>query len=206
MKEDFYEILGINKSASESEINRIRPIGKTTESCNVPDLNLDISGRQEEVDDPNDSNGLGAIGERLGSERDCEGLVPTEHKIGTLFQYPEWKTKWVLKKIKVGRCSIMKTKVPVLYTRTTKKVLYSFVLSPKDARRLLERVFLNCMENSALVGGLLLLVTGGNFATAISAFKITMEVCLSTKVPDSIKRCLIPDLGILTEKSGWTPQ
>lgn len=191
--------------ARQSEQHDVRQIGRDAETCDVPDIDLDETDRTVVVQDPDrPSKGLAEIGERLGAERDCHGLEPTEHRVGTLFQYPEWKIKWVMKDVKIGHCRIVRTKLPELWTRTTKKVLYCFVLSSRDAKRLLEKVFLNCMETSAIVGGLLLLVTGGNFATALAAFKYSMETCLATKVPDSIKRCLISDLAILTDHDSWS--
>lgn len=190
--------------ATRSERYGVRQIGPDQETCQVPNIDLDETDRTVVVADPDaPRGGLTEIGNRIGAARKCEGLEPTEHEIGTLFQYPEWKIEWVMKDVKIGRCRIMRTKLPELWTRTTKKVLYSFVLSPSDARLLLKRVFLNCMETSAIVGGLLLLVTGGNFPTALAAFKLSMEACLSTKVPDAIKKCLIPDLAILTTKGKW---
>lgn len=192
------------RNATGSELNRIKQICEE-ETCSVPDLDLDQTGRTQQVSDPNiPDDGLQQIGDIISAGRECEGLVPTEHRIGTLFQYPEWKIKWEVTNIRIGRCTIVKTKLPILYTRTTKKVLYAFVLSPSDTKQLLERLFVSCMKDSAIVGGLLLLITGGNFATALTAFKISMKACLSSRVPDSIKRCLIPDLAILTDRGTWT--
>lgn len=193
------------RSIAQSDRHGVRQQGSELETCDVPNIDLDATDRTVAVNDPESpSQGLADLGERLVAERDCNGLEPTPHRIGALFQYPEWKIEWVMTDIKIGRCRIMRTKLPELWTRTTRKVLYSFVLSSADAKRLLERVFLNCMETSAIVGGLLLLVTGGNFATALAAFKLSMEACLASKVPDAIKRCLIPDLAILTDHGAWS--
>lgn len=189
--------------ATQAAINEVREI-EETESCLVPDLNLDVTGRVQEVDNvdfPDD--GIKDFGNKISNAKDCNGVVPTSHKVGTLYQYPEWKLEWKMKKVKIGKCTILKIKLPVLHSRTTKRVLYAIVLSTKEAKEFLERLFINCMEKSVIVGGLLLLVTGGNFATALAAFKLSMKACLASKVPENIKRCLIPELAIVTERRRW---
>lgn len=93
----------------------------------------------------------------------------------------------------------MRTKLPELWTRTRKNVLYGFVLSPSDFTRILSQMFTDCMVQSAVVGGLLALVTGGNFATAVAAFKFSIESCLRYKIVDTMKECIISDLIIRTD-------
>ena len=195
-------------SVRENEVYDLRQVGRDLASCDVPDLDLDSTERVVPVPDPEIPDiGLQTISDSLSAERerDCENVVPTRHRVGTLFQYPEWKIKWVLKEIRIGPCRIMKTKLPELWTRTTKKVLYAIVISPKDAQGVFEKIFLRCLKTSTIVGGLLLLVTWGNFATALSAFKISMHGCLATNIPDAMKRCIVPELVIVTDKNPWTP-
>jgi hypothetical protein len=108
-----------------------------------------------------------------------------------------------MRDVRIGRCKITRTKVPVLETRTTKKVLYSYVLSPPEIQTFLERVFLDCMETSAVTAGLLMLVTGGDFPAAVAAFKIAMAACLANKIKDDYKKCIIPDLAIIIEHNEW---
>lgn len=196
-----------NRQARHSEQYRVHEVSRGSETCDVPNIDLDETGRRVVVSNPNDSNeadrGLSDIGQQIGEQVDCSDLEPTSHKVATLFAYPEFRVKWKVRRIKIGRCRFGKTKVPILQKRETRKVLYAFVLSPDNVRVLLERVFIDCMKSSVLIGGLAILVTGGNFATALAAFKFTMNACLKTKVPDSVARCVIPELGIVTESGSW---
>lgn len=204
---DYSHDEAFRKQARESNLHGLRKL-TCSKICAMPNMNLDEdkTGRVQKVEDTNTpTDGLQKLADIVSRDsRDCYGLVPTPYRIGTLYQYPEWKIEWVVREFKIGDCTVMKTKIPVLYTRLTKKVLYGLVLSPKDTKELLEKLFLSCIRDSAIAGGIVFLVTGGNFATALSAFKYIVTTCLSTRVPDKIAKCLFPELVIFSKKGDWS--
>ena len=205
----------LQATGGEEKTNYVNLATLAEESCVVPDINLDNTGRVHEVandmsticPDVLDEKAREAVSPAslsIAKKQDCQDLAIVEHRIGTLFNYPEWRVIWKMREIELGPCRIAKTKLPVLQTRTTKKVLYgTIVVSTADVTDILRNLLVSCMKESAIVGGLVLLIAGGDFATALNAFGISMRACIVAGVPDIVKRCLIPDLAILTDRGTW---
>lgn len=134
---------------------------------------------------------------------DCGDLDITAHRAGTVFSFIEFKTIWVLKEIKIGRCTVMKTHVPVLQTRENRQVLIAYVISQEGIKQLFEKAIRGCVEKAAIETGLLILITqGGALGAAITVFSTSCLQCLESKLSDDV-RCLKPNLKIVTERDSW---
>lgn len=133
----------------------------------------------------------------------CEDLDIIDYRVGTAFQYPEYKLDWGKKKIKIGRCWTWIWWPDQTYTRTRKYVLYADVVAPPSIRRSFERAIRDCLQDSALETGILVLVTGGmSLPAAVTVFVTACQQCLETKLEDGVK-CVIPDLKLVTEIGDW---
>lgn len=90
----------------------------------------------------------------------------------------EWKIKCVLKNPFNDKC-ITKTKVPVLYRRTSKITLYAQVCVPSDD--VLWDAVKDCVEKAVIAGIAVGVVTSGNLAAASAALKAFLISCLKGK-------------------------
>jgi hypothetical protein len=96
-----------------------------------------------------------------GQGHPCEGLEITDHRIGTAFQYYEWKTEWKVRPIRIGPCEIMRTKIPVIYSRIRKQALWGYAMTEAELKRNIEKAIIDCLERAAIETGALIIVTGG---------------------------------------------
>lgn len=173
-----------------------RPTFSCTQPDNVHDDDHVIIG---DPDSPVDS----IIDYERERVHECDDLVVTDHRIGTAFQYREWKTEMEMKTIRVGRCRLMKTKVPVVYHRTTKEVLIGYVISEGDLKRYMERAFRECLKSAAVTTAVLAIVTGGmGMTAAAAAFCSALQKCLEEKVTEVVV-CLFSRLKLVTERGEW---
>lgn len=137
---------------------------------------------------------------------DCDtfNLEYVHHRVGTLYQYPEFKTETEKKWFKIGKCKLFKYKaITKTYKRTTKRALYVSAASPKSIVNTIKKGLLDCMVESAIVIGLLALVTGGiALSAAAAAYTSAVTQCLAKKFGD-LDRCIIHDVYLVTEKGEW---
>lgn len=132
----------------------------------------------------------------------CERIEITEHRVGTAFQYPEYKTEWGRRKLRIGRCWTW-VWWPTTYSRTTKYVIIAYVVSTPEIKKWFERAIRDCLESSALATGILILITGGMAIPAAATVFITACLqCLESKIEDSAD-CLKPDLKLISETGDW---
>ncbi|TIS53098.1 MAG: hypothetical protein E5W91_32445 [Mesorhizobium sp.] len=152
-----------------------------------------------DVNDPED-----AIGKYEGDQgHPCKGLVLTMHRMGTAFQYYEWKTVMEVREIRVGKCRIMKTKIPIIYSRIRKQALWGYVMSEAQLKKNLEKAIIDCLISSAIETGALAIVTGGmGLAAAAAAFASACQSCLESKVSDGVE-CLFSSLKLIAEIGEW---
>jgi hypothetical protein len=98
---------------------------------------------------------------------------------------PEVKTemvvKCVLKDPFSGKC-IAKTKVPVLYRRTSKVRLFAKVCVPDD-QKIWDEVS-ECIKEAVIAGVVAGVLTQGNLAAAAAVLKAFLIACLKRKVGD----------------------
>lgn len=135
--------------------------------------------------------------------RDCDNIEVTEYRVGTAFQYPEFKVDWLQKRVKIGRCWTY-VPWPVTMTRTRKNILYAYVVSTPQMKQAFERAIRDCVEFAAISTGVLLILTSvaGGWAAALTAFVTACQQCLETKFEDTV-RCLYPDLKLIEEYDDW---
>ena len=105
--------------------------------------------------------------------------------------------------IKIGRCTIMYAKIPVVFSRITKMALWGYTMSRADTKRNMEKAILTCLVYAAVNTCVLAIVTGGlGFAAAVLAYSASTFVCLEIKVSDAVD-CLFVNLRLVAEFSKW---
>lgn len=135
--------------------------------------------------------------------RECEGLEITDHRIGTAFQYLEFKIEWEMRDVRIGRCRIMRTKLPILYTRTRKYALLGIAMSKEETKRNAENAIKYCLILAAVNTAALAIVTGGlGLAAAAQAFVASTMICLETKIGDAVN-CFFVKLELVAEYGDW---
>ncbi len=138
-----------------------------------------------------------------GQHKQCENLEVTSHRIGTMFQYLEWKTVWEVREIRVGRCRIMKTKIPVFYSRQRKEALWCYAMTTEQLKRNFEKSIKGCLESAANQTATLAIVIGGlGLAAAAEAFSRAFFFCFETKVEDAVD-CIFKSLKLVAEVGDW---
>ncbi len=150
-----------------------------------------------------DSEVLEEISDQVAGNLNCDDhYISKNHRVVTIFQWPEFKVEWYSRKIKIG-CATIEIKLPKLRTRTRKKVLYAnVVVALRDANDTLKNIVGDCALDSALVGGVVGIVMW-NFAAALAAFRVLFENCVHMKVGQHLT-CLVPSLVLITEGTEWS--
>lgn len=188
------------KDERGNAIYTIKVLDTVKYECDAPtNAHDDADTIEAPVDDPGK-----AIGDyEQGQDHPCDGLVLTLHRIGTAFQYYEWKTVMEVREIRVGKCRIMKTKIPITYSRITKQALWCYTMTEDQLKRNLEKAIISCLISAAEETGALALVTGGlGLEAAATAFANACQECLESKVSDTVK-CLFSKLKLVAETSDW---
>lgn len=135
--------------------------------------------------------------------RKCEGLEITDHRIGTAFQIHEFKIEWEMRDVRVGRCRIMRTKLPILYSRVRKYALWGMAMTRAETKRNAEKAIEGCLILAAVNTAALAIVTGGlGLAAAVQAFVASAFVCLETKISDVVT-CFFVELKLVSEDGDW---
>lgn len=115
-----------------------------------------------------------------------EGLSCSDFVLASL-NIPETKTEWevrcVAKNPFNGKC-IAKTKVPIIYRRTSKLRLIAQVCYP-DGSSVIDHVE-DCVKQAVLAGVAVGVLTSGNLAVAAAALKTYLIACLKSKLSDVI--------------------
>ncbi|WP_432698099.1 hypothetical protein ACQUQP_07085 [Marinobacterium sp. YM272] len=158
-----------------------------------------------EVDDPEDTVGAIDIIRDIVEDSpamNCEHIDYKQERIATLIQYPEFKIVWRRVVIKVG-CVRISLKLPQLYYRNTKRVLYAVLAHRADVDQIVIDVIVYCLKRSALAATIAGLVTA-NVGVAAAAFKALFLECIKQQLHTYMK-CLLPDLTLLKKKSDWHP-
>jgi hypothetical protein len=133
---------------------------------------------------------------------DCDGLVLTPLRIGTAYQYDEWRTISKKKKIKIGRCWTWMW-VPVVESRLTKQALWGSVASKDNIKKYFERSLKECLETAAISTAVLVLVTeGGGLSAAVQVFITSVMKCLESKLEQAVT-CLFVNLDLVKEQGDW---
>ncbi len=157
---------------------------------------------QKDTNDTDHSNLLNEIVIKLEIKLNCDNnYIHQKRKVLTVFSWPEFKVDWVMREIVIG-CARVKVKLPGLFIRTSKVVLYAIVALPKhNVGKVLLQIVIDCASKSALVGGVVGVVMW-NFAAALAAFEALFENCISTQVFHNLT-CMVPNLVLVTEKGHW---
>lgn len=95
----------------------------------------------------------------------------------------EWEIKCILKNPFNGKC-ITKTKVPVLYRRTSKLTLIAQVCLPTDDA--VWDAVKDCVEKAVIAGVAVGVISQGNLAAAAAALKAFLISCLKAKLGDLV--------------------
>jgi hypothetical protein len=170
--------------------------------CDAPDLDYGEIVVVRDADHPEPELGQKAAQDHRVKE--CLDLVTTAHRVGTLLTYPETKTEWEMKTIRIGRCRLGKTRLPQVYRRTSKKALYAYIISPQTAVNHYKKTFENAIEDALkLLPSLVWMVVKGDLSGAKSAFKEFANDLLDKTIPDDVRKCVIPELDIVTEHGDW---
>lgn len=93
----------------------------------------------------------------------------------------EWKIKCILRDPFSGKC-ITKTKMPVLYRRTSKVMLIAQVCLPKDDT--VWDAVKDCIEKAVIVGIAAGVILKGNLAPVTAVLKAFVISCLKAKLGD----------------------
>ena len=179
---------------------QLRWLDQITMACEASDYQLDDDHIVE--GDPNDP--LAALEEyEAALGQPCEGLTLIAHRVGTVFQIYEFKIEWLVRPIRIGRCRIMKTKVPVPFYRLRKEVLWCYVTTERDIRRYFETAIVDCIEYAAVSTAVLVIVTGGmGLSAAAAAFGSACQQCLEAKITQVVT-CLFSKLKLVAEHDNW---
>jgi hypothetical protein len=138
-----------------------------------------------------------------GQHHPCDGLEITPHRIGTAFQYYEWKVQWEVRPITIGPCQIMMTKIPIIYSRIRKEALWCYAMTEPQLKRNIEKAIIDCLISAAEETAVLAIVTGGlGLEAAAAAFCSACQDCLESKVSDAVV-CLFTSLKLLAEIGDW---
>ncbi len=165
----------------------------------------EIDDGSYDVADPDDSDSANDIVDQIigpGPAETCEHLEYKNQRVATLISYPEFKIVWRRVVIKVG-CVRISIKVPQLWYRNSKRVLYAVIAHKIDVSAIVENVIVHCLKSAALKGTLAGLVTA-NPAVGAAAFKAAFKECVTNQLLEYLK-CLFAELVVLKEKDRWKP-
>jgi hypothetical protein len=133
----------------------------------------------------------------------CENLEITAHRIGTAFQYYEWKTEWEVRPVRISNCEIMRTKIPFFYSRIRKQALWGYAMTEAQLKHNMENGIIACLEAAAIQTGALIIVTGGmGIGAAVQAFCGNLQTCLVSKASNAVK-CLLSGVKLVAEFGKW---
>ncbi|TIN79756.1 hypothetical protein [Mesorhizobium sp.] len=179
--------------------HRVREQQQTRLTCEMPKHNDD-----EEIIVCKDLvNPIECIAKREPIHEGCSDLVYTDQAIGTVFQYYEWKVEWLVRPVKIGRCTIMKTRIPVFFSRITKQVLWGYTLTLQQTKDNFERQMKECILWAAGVTAVAVLVAGGmGIKAAANAFSTALMTCLEQKLDDAVE-CVFGSMRLVAQSSGW---
>jgi hypothetical protein len=197
----FMQQMGEAEDAAGRPAYRVVAIEGYRQRCDVPNMSFpdkDIVVVADALDPLNEISGL-----ENESHPECEGLEITPHRIGTAFQYYEWKIEWEVRPIRIGRCQIMKTKIPIIYSRIRKEALWCYAMTTPQLKRNIEKAIVGCLEAAAVETAVLAIVTGGlGLAAAAQAFANAFWSCLEKKVEDAVT-CIFTSLKLVSEPGEW---
>jgi hypothetical protein len=179
---------------------------RETTCCRYPDYVLP-DDKTTEVDDVDDKkqvdDAIQQTANDKAAESDCNGIITRHKRIGTLYQRREWKTEWEMQWIRVGKCRLIKTRVPVVYHRTRKRALYAYTATTANADQFIGKAMEDCAWSAAISTGLIVLIVGGmDYRLAVAAWSSAFLQCMKDKIDDGV-RCVIHDCEIVTEKGEW---
>jgi hypothetical protein len=147
-------------------------------------------------------NEISAI-EKRRRPKGCDELELTDHRIGTAFQYYEWKIEWLVRPIRIGSCEIMHTKIPVLFSRITKQALWGVAMTEPQIKNNSRKGIEGCLEEAAYETGALVIVSGGmGLAAAGEAFASSFMDCVGKWLADAV-RCVVASLHLVAESDNW---
>jgi len=129
---------------------------------------------------------------------DCGVMRRQEHKLLTLFSWPEFKLEWRRKRVRIG-CASVTIVYPVLRTRTAKMVFFVHYSLPHDVARMIFKVAETCAIRSALAGGVVGVVSG-NPGAALATFNGLFQRCMERE----IVRCIHPGIILVKEVGPWS--
>lgn len=116
-----------------------------------------------------------------------EGKSCRTYKLGSV-NIPETKTVFELRCVAKnpfnGKC-IAKTKVPIIYRRTSQITLYADICVPDD--KAIWKEIKDCVEQAVIAGVVASLVTKGNLAAGAAALKAYLIACLKAKTGQAIE-------------------
>jgi len=138
-----------------------------------------------------------------GEGSPCPQIVVIDRRIGTAYQYYEWQTRWEPKNVRIGRCRIVRMRVPVIYSRIARQAVWAFVFTAPDIAGAAEKGLKDCIIVSAAATAVLVIVSGGmGIEAAAAAFKAACQACIEAKINDA-RRCLFTDLKLVLEHTDW---
>ncbi|MPR05654.1 hypothetical protein [Microvirga tunisiensis] len=153
--------------------------------------------------DVNDPEGAILEYERQKGGPCSDAIAVTAHRIGTIFKHPEWRTVMKLKDVKIGRCRIVRTKVPVIESRERNRVGWGYVLSEEHIKHDSERSLRECIETAAISTAIVILIHGGkNIDASISMFISHILQCLEHKLEATV-RCISAEFKEISEYKEW---
>lgn len=197
----FVDQVGAELAADGKPLYIVDQMGQPTVSCSAPDNVFDDHDVTivKDVDNP-----LPDILKQANDEhQDCDGLELTDHRIGTAFQHYEWKIEWEVRPIKIGPCEIMRTKIPIVYSRIRKYALWGVAMTRPQIKDNFEKAIVTCLIGAAVSTAALAIVTGGlGVAAAAAAFGSAVYGCIETKIEDAVK-CFFVTLKLVTEYGDW---
>jgi hypothetical protein len=176
-------------------------VHEAVHTCDLPDFKFDDSSIVIVADVDHPEAEIRAT--ENAAHRECDGLEVTDHRIGTAFQYYEWKIEWEIRPIRIGPCEIMRTKIPIVYSRIRKEALWCYAMTTAELKRNVERAIVGCLEAAAVDTAVLAIVTGGlGLAAAAEAFANSFLTCFENKVEDGV-RCIFTSLKLVAERGDW---
>ena len=197
-REAFLRQVSAQDDSSGATLYRVERAGERTE-CKWS--SNESSGDHVIICDPDDA--IDCIEQKANEDHpDCDGLVVTHQRIGTAFQYKEWRTVIKKKRVRVGKCWTWMW-LPVVESRLTKQALWGSVLSRQQIKDDFETALKDCLETAAVSTAVLIIVTQGTaISVAAQVFINAVIQCLEKKVTAAVN-CLFASLDLVKETVVW---
>jgi len=166
---------------------------------------IDRSDEQDPRRDWQPETIVASVAKENGAKLDCNRIESKAFKIGTVFEWPEYKVELRFRKEKVG-CVVLWIPEIVVQQRKSMIVGYVYLYYPERTDEYAIEQMMDCAKMAAATFVVVLIYT--DLAIAIASLKGAFWLCVKVKAVkgiDDIQRCISPDIVTITETTEWGP-